>query len=263
MRGSSLVYWGCLFTLAVGAGGCRITVVDDGFCGDAIVDPGEECDDGNNRNGDGCDSICLFELCGDAVLDPGEECDDGNNVSGDGCSRNCLIEGAAFCGDGIIDPGEECDDGNNFNGDGCSADCFIETAGFCGDGFIDPGEDCDDGNNFDGDGCSADCFEESTGYLICNGPGDCSGRDMCFDVTVPMDPPPGTDGSFCTHVCDNDGECMDANGFTGACYSISGSTSVCYQRCDMTSDCFVGNVCISVTLPGGTLDGVCVPDNAP
>jgi len=25
----------------------------------------------------------------------------------------------------------------------------------------------------------------------------------------------------------------------------------------------VGNACISVTLPGGTLDGICVPDNAP
>ena len=86
---------------------------------------------------------------------------------------------------------------------------------------------------------------------------------MCFDVTVPMDPPPGTDGSFCTHTCSDDTDCMPANTFTGASYSLSGATSVCYQRCDMTSDCFVGNVCISVTLPGGILDGICVPDNAP
>ena len=32
--------------------------------------------------------------CGDGTLDIefGEECDDGNNVNGDGCSRNCEIE---------------------------------------------------------------------------------------------------------------------------------------------------------------------------
>jgi len=31
-------------------------------------------------------------FCGDGILDPGEECDDGNNVNGDGCDENCRIE---------------------------------------------------------------------------------------------------------------------------------------------------------------------------
>lgn len=31
--------------------------------------------------------------CGNEVVDPGEECDDGNDESGDGCSSTCLIEG--------------------------------------------------------------------------------------------------------------------------------------------------------------------------
>src|SRR5262249_16648952 len=30
--------------------------------------------------------------CGNGQLNPGEECDDGNNVSGDGCSADCKIE---------------------------------------------------------------------------------------------------------------------------------------------------------------------------
>jgi cysteine-rich repeat protein len=30
-------------------------------CGDAILGPEEECDDGNNGNGDGCDSMCRIE----------------------------------------------------------------------------------------------------------------------------------------------------------------------------------------------------------
>lgn len=31
-------------------------------------------------------------FCGDGTLDPGEECDDGNNVDGDGCSADCTVE---------------------------------------------------------------------------------------------------------------------------------------------------------------------------
>lgn len=55
-------------------------------CGDRIVDAGEQCDDGNTANGDGCSSTCQMETrCGNGTLENGEECDDGNTVSGDGC----------------------------------------------------------------------------------------------------------------------------------------------------------------------------------
>ena len=96
--------------------------------------------------------------CGDGFADAagGEQCDDGNLINGDGCSSSCQIE--SFCGDGVLDPNEACDDGNNLDGDGCSATCMIEA--YCGDGFLDPGEQCDDGNLVDGDGCSAQCAIE-------------------------------------------------------------------------------------------------------
>ena len=32
-------------------------------CGDSVLDTGEECDDGNVENGDGCSATCLFEPC--------------------------------------------------------------------------------------------------------------------------------------------------------------------------------------------------------
>jgi len=131
---------------------CTIEIC--GTCGNGKVESGEECDDGNTNNGDGCSSICQFEKCGNGVLNDGEDCDDGNNVSGDGCSFDCHFE---KCGDGILNEGEECDDGNNVDGDGCSSDCQVEK---CGDGVLNDGEQCDDGNNVDGDGCSADCLIE-------------------------------------------------------------------------------------------------------
>lgn len=40
--------------------------------------------------------IYLAVLCGNYVLDPGEECDDGNPFSGDGCSATCLLEDQNF-----------------------------------------------------------------------------------------------------------------------------------------------------------------------
>ncbi|MCK5211358.1 DUF11 domain-containing protein [Candidatus Parcubacteria bacterium] len=40
--------------------------------------------------------------CGDGHLDPGEQCDDGNNVSGDGCSATCTTEGGGGGGGGYI-----------------------------------------------------------------------------------------------------------------------------------------------------------------
>lgn len=134
-------------------------------CGDGyLIMPDEQCDDGNNVDGDGCSSTCTIEpMCGDGVLNPGEACDDGNSINGDGCSAACTIE--AYCGDGVLNDGEACDDGNNTDDDGCSSECTIEP--YCGDGNLDAGEMCDDGNNANGDGCSASCAIESAGTDGC------------------------------------------------------------------------------------------------
>ena len=53
------------------------------------MDPGEECDDGNRLDGDGCDAGCLIEACGDGRIEGDEECDDGNSTDGDGCQARC------------------------------------------------------------------------------------------------------------------------------------------------------------------------------
>lgn len=40
---------------------------------------------------------CEEPYCGDGILDLGEECDDGNLINGDGCDANCTIEYNDFC----------------------------------------------------------------------------------------------------------------------------------------------------------------------
>jgi cysteine-rich repeat protein len=120
-------------------------------CGDGTLDAGEQCDDGNTANGDGCDSNCTLPACGNGVVDSGEACDDGNLVNGDTCEADCSTP---VCGNGVLDPGEQCDDGNLVNGDTCEADCSTPV---CGNGILDPGEQCDDGNQVNGDGCDDNC----------------------------------------------------------------------------------------------------------
>lgn len=109
------------------------------LCGNSSVDPGEDCDDGNALQGDGCGKTCKVEYCGNAVLDPQEECDDGNIQNGDGCTAFCRKE-IPTCGNGSLDPGEECDDGNASPDDKCSSTCERE---YCGDGIVQSSEQCD------------------------------------------------------------------------------------------------------------------------
>ncbi len=148
------------------------------FCGNGKIEreAGEECDDGNRVNGDGCSSLCLhegsvpqsqvFSVCGNGRQEPGEACDAGvhNGESDSGCTANCLNQGTPTCvstgagifaktpccGNNVKETGEACDDGNTNNGDGCSSHCVKEGASFaydppsfCGDGLIGTGEACD------------------------------------------------------------------------------------------------------------------------
>ncbi len=199
-------------------------------CGDGSLDAGEECDDGNSNDGDGCASDCTIQpVCGDGSLDAGEECDDGNSNDGDGCASNCTIEmGGPFCGDGQLDTGEECDDGNNVGGDGCASNCTLESGAVCGNGVVEPPELCEPPNT-----------ETCTGLCMTRAP-------FCGDLFVT---PP--------EVCDdgaNDGgdaECL-------ACASI--------QTCgdgtlEGTELCEVGDTIDCTTLGGGFISGTasCAP----
>jgi cysteine-rich repeat protein len=179
--------------------GCSSTCHRE-FCGDGIVNGSEQCDDGNNTSGDGCDSGCHIEtgggLCGNGTVDAGEDCDDGNNTGGDGCSADCHFE---KCGDGVLNGSEECDDGNNTNGDGCSSDCHLEK---CGDGVLNGSEECDDGNNDDGDGCSSDCHLEKCGDGVLNQGEECDdgnnvdGDGCSADCIVEVTPEEGCTPGF-------------------------------------------------------------------
>jgi cysteine-rich repeat protein len=76
------------------------------ICGDGRImntrPSSNYCDDGNLRNGDGCDSTCTVET--------GFTCSGGTSTLRDTCYE--------ICGDGRNFGFLECDDGNNIDGDG-------------------------------------------------------------------------------------------------------------------------------------------------
>ncbi|MFH2007516.1 MAG: LIC_13355 family lipoprotein [bacterium] len=189
----------------VGGDGCSAACTREPRCGDGVVDPGELCDDGNVLGGDGCSALCEVEpCCGDGVVDPGEGCDDGNKLDGDGCDARCEAE--PVCGDGWLDFTEACEDGNAAAGDGCDAKCDLERR--CGDGRLDLGEECDDGNAVEGDGCDASCLREA----VC-GDGVRDPGEHCDDGNVA-----GDDG--CSALCFSEASgpadgVVDAPGDTG------------------------------------------------
>jgi cysteine-rich repeat protein len=92
-------------------------------CGNGAVDFGEECDDGNEIDGDECTNECRVAVCGDGIRwEDVEECDDGNPVDTDDCDTECRLP---VCGDGVRAGSEECDDGNDVADDGCTS-CLID-----------------------------------------------------------------------------------------------------------------------------------------
>lgn len=65
-------------------------IVSPIVCGNGVVDPGETCDPPGGQwppNGNLCRQTCTY--CGDGIVNNGEQCDDGNNNNADSCRNNC------------------------------------------------------------------------------------------------------------------------------------------------------------------------------
>lgn len=104
-------------------------------CGNGIVESGEQCDDGNAANSDGCSNGCILATCSDGAQNQGE--------AGIDCGGPCAA--CATCSDGIQNQGE--------TGIDCGGPCPACATATCSDGIQNQGEtgiDC-------GGPCPATC----------------------------------------------------------------------------------------------------------
>jgi len=196
---------------------CAQTQCVVSFCGDGVVDDGEECDDGIRSAS--CDTlgenpestgVCTLTFCGDGRIQgldaPGcpeegcsgtngvgllgidgagnEWCDDGSlnsDIAANACRSGCR---PFYCGDGITDGNEECDDGGvcSVSGVACSehTDCNW-----------DQGEWCVPQS---GDGCSDICVLEGGSDPFC-GDGIQQGNEQCDDGNT-------DDNDGCSATCE-------------------------------------------------------------
>lgn len=150
------------------------------ICGNGVVETGEECDDGNTNNGDGCSAECRYEYCGDGIVQQalGEQCDDGNYRNDDGCDMYCQIERYPVTDAGVDAPPPPPVDAPPPPPVDAPPPPPVDAppppvdapppadappAGVCGNGMVEAGEDCDDGNTRNEDGCSNECKYEYCG----------------------------------------------------------------------------------------------------
>ncbi|MBA3538371.1 MAG: hypothetical protein H0T79_01975 [Deltaproteobacteria bacterium] len=214
--------------------------------------------------------------CGDAVLDAGEGCDDGNLVSGDGCTANCAVETLQpECGNGTREEGEACDDGNAASGDGCGETCDVESV--CGNGTREQGEACDDGNAASGDGCSGGPNARGA-YTLADPTGDPLNVKVCSNACELVAQTGCPSATGCIAISNTGGDFTDCAVMGtvpdgGACASpldcMPGATCVsdngvasCREYCKMSAPaCGTGESCVGFTSTlsiAGAIYGACI-----
>ncbi len=220
-----------------------------GDCGDGNLDGDEQCDDGNNQDGDCCSAACTFEAVESECPDDGNECtDDVCNATG-----TCVHP----------DNTDSCDDGN-----GCTSDDVCSN-GQCAGEIAPIGTECNTFNPcFDG-ACNADGTCVPTANTDpCNDFNACTGNDTCGNGLCAGTPLTGTtcnDGNACT----GDGTCQQGTCAPGAPLPAGTACASDFNVCTddvcnangqcahpfNNAPCDDGNVCT----PGGACaEGACV-----
>jgi cysteine-rich repeat protein len=225
------------------------------LCGNGTVDPGEDCDDANTKNGDGCNNNCHWS-CTDTNADlctNGSYCDGPERCSAD---HKCLPSA------GNLPDGTICGQSQK-----CLSGACREAPADCGDGLIEKGEECEDGNKVNGDGCdscrftclSTDATRNCVSTDPCPGTATCDDhKHLCVGATPLQDLSPCGNGKACVggactdKYCSNGKldpgeECDDGNRVKG-----DGCENDCKFSCHTDSDCQSSNACINSGVCGTT-----------
>jgi cysteine-rich repeat protein len=157
-------------------------------CGNNFLEPGEQCDDGNRINNDGCSSDCMYEsVCGDGVRGDPEECDGTDGLPT--CVQLGELDGTTSCDAScniVADCTDEADDlvawykldgtsgvvvDHTNSGNGCTVQGGVERGmpGFIDDAYLFDGVDgyanCGEGVQMDGmDGLTLEAWVNMTAF---------------------------------------------------------------------------------------------------
>src|SRR4029453_13342220 len=156
-------------------------------CSNGMLDPGEQCDDGNAVSGDCCSDLCAIEPAGQACND-GNQCSTGDVCAGGTCAGSpapglaCTSDGNP-CTDDVCDAASACTHQPNTNpcndGDQCTTG-DVCAGGTCA-GSPAPGQAGNDGNEgTTGDVCAGGtCAGSPAPGQACNSDGNDCSEDVC------------------------------------------------------------------------------------
>ncbi|MEM9194292.1 MAG: putative metal-binding motif-containing protein [Myxococcota bacterium] len=199
---------------------------------------------------------CVAEGCGDGMVDGDEVCDDGNDVDGDGCDTDCeptCIEDTQ-CSDGNPCNGEEtCDTATSLCTPGTPLECDDDNP--CTANECDPMSGCDFPLiDADGDGraasslgaCGEDCDDTDANTYT-------GAEELCDGVDNNCDGTPDEANTTWYVDCDGDGYASDTNGAAMGCTRpapVSGCGWTTTRPIDTSNtDCHDGNMNV---FPGQT-----------
>jgi cysteine-rich repeat protein len=239
----------------------------------ACTDAGGTCEPRETR---GCSIFCRHlgsraggSTCGNEDIADGEDCDDGNSVNGDGCSANCLIEGSSnemtsLCGNGKKEAGESCEkisgvfpagcDPKTCLNNGTSVCAKVTDSGCCGNGAKETGEDCDGS-----EGCSQQCLFKGSSEDYST-PSFCGDGKQGFGEASACDPSSVIgDGIDAYQIAETVGKASVPKGETvmstliHAVYEEKAGTAIYGLQCGYTRE----DQCTSVDSKTGLTDAGC------
>src|SRR5438876_263449 len=212
------------------------------------------------------DAAIAGACCGNGVIDPGEDCDDGNQVNGDCCSSNCKFEPATTLCRPAAGP---CDVADFCTGTSaaCPSDAKKKSVCRAAAGPCDVAERCDGTH----DTCPADAFKSADTECraaagVCDTAESCTGTDaacpadvkktgdVCRPAAGPCDAAERCGGSHDARPADGfQAAGMVCRAAAGACDAVetcTGSAAACpadVKRTDVcrpaTGSCDVAETC--------------------
>jgi cysteine-rich repeat protein len=234
-------------------------------CGDGIVAPSEQCDDGNLLDGDCCSSACVLATAGTECRASAGDCDPAETCNGvDGlCPGDVLDPAGTVCrpSAGVCDIEEACDGVSG----ACPSDAVEPSTTVCRPAVdqCDVAENCTGtgaacpANVLQSDGTPCDDGDACTDPDTCQA-GICIGDlDTCGDGII--------QGGACGEECD-DSNTVSGDGCSSTCLDepdiglhkcVLDDTGVCQSGLDTGSECVTEADCSDICSGGIDAGEIC------